>query len=99
MASKFLNIPAGKIVMQDWKKIETIEDINNDKKSYSKSLPALVSYMPDEKKYIILDGHHRIIEMFMEGIKIFCCEISEYVPKTYQVNYPIVLLKNLTTNN
>lgn len=77
------------------KAYETKEDIKKGELSYSKYLPILVSYFPDERKYLILDGHHRAIELLKEGNNTFNCLIAEHQPKTYTINYPTITLKSL----
>jgi len=97
MAEKYLNITPGRLVAQIWKAEETRQDIKDGKLSYSKNLPLLVSYIPDQRKYLILDGHHRAIELITDGAKELCCLISEHQPKTYSIHNQTITLKKLLT--
>jgi hypothetical protein len=93
MATKWLNITPGRLIMMDWKAKETAKDIKEGRKSFSKSEPLLVSYFPDEKKYLIMDGHHRAMELLSEGHKEFTCIVAEHQPKIYNIEYTLVTLK------
>lgn len=90
---KYLNLTAGRLIMMEWKAKETAKDIEENRKSFAKSMPLLVSYFPDEKKYLIMDGHHRAMELMAEGQKEFCCLIAEHQPKIYNIEYPLITLK------
>lgn len=39
----------------------------------SEGKPIVVKYLPEEKKYIVLDGYHRIVKGLLEGKRIFTC--------------------------
>jgi hypothetical protein len=90
---KYLNLVPGKLIMMDWKAKQTKENIDNGNKSFSKNIPLLVSYYPDAKKYLIMDGHHRGMELVMEGSKKLLCVLAEHQPKIYNISYPLVTLK------
>jgi len=96
---KYLNLTAGEIIAMDWKISEVKTNIANGKKSHSKNLPPLVSYFPDERKYLIMDGHHRTIENFSEGVKEIRCLVSEHQPKIFNIGYAYSTIKKaiLTT--
>jgi len=80
------SFPLGKLIAYDWKIKQVAEEIQRGELSYSKNEPALVSYVPELKKYLILDGHHRILEQKHEGKKRILARISFYVPKTYNLS-------------
>lgn len=93
MQDRYLNLTAGRLIMKGWKAEETAQDIKEGKLSYSKNMPILVSYCPEEKKYLIMDGHHRAMELFNAGQSVFCCQISEHQPKTYNIYGNTITLK------
>lgn len=95
---KYLNLTAGRLIMMQWKAEEVKSNIKNNLLSYSKNMPLLVSYFPDERKYIIMDGHHRAMELFAEGNKQFCCLIAEHQPKIYTIDYSFITLKQFMNN-
>ena len=39
----------------------------------SEHMPVIVKYLPEEKKYIVLDGYHRIVKGLLEGKRVFDC--------------------------
>ena len=39
----------------------------------SEHLPIIVKYLVEEKKYIVLDGYHRIVKGLLEGKRLFDC--------------------------
>lgn len=93
MKGKYINLTPGRLIVLEWKANEVKQNIEAGKLSYSKSSPLLVSYFPDEKKYLIMDGHHRAMQLIKEGAKELRCLVSEHQPKTYVINYPILTLK------
>ncbi|MEK6884618.1 MAG: hypothetical protein AABY22_33605, partial [Nanoarchaeota archaeon] len=79
-------IPLKKLVGKNWKLEEVAHEINKGELSYSKDVPAEVSYIPFLKKYLIVDGHHRIAEQKMDGKTSIKGFVSEHVPKTYNID-------------
>lgn len=94
---KIKTIAAGNLIMMEWKAKDTLTNIENNNLSYSKDAPLLVSYHPDQRKYLIRDGHHRAMELFNEGKRHLICLISENEPKIYNINYPTTTLKKFLT--
>ena len=42
----------------------------------SSHLPVVVKYLHEQKKYIVLDGYHRIVKGLLEGKRSFECTIE-----------------------
>lgn len=99
MPGRFLNITAGKLILMTWKGEETANDIKEGKLSYSKNMPLLVSYFPDQRKYLIMDGHHRAMQLMKDGQTEFCCQIAEHQPKIYTIDYPTLTMKQFFKDN
>ena len=74
-----IKIPIQKIYAWIPKLEETLQDIKNNKLSYSKDKPIVVSKFG--RNFFILDGHHRMFEAYSEG-KSFTIDavIDKYVP-------------------
>jgi hypothetical protein len=80
------SFPISKLIAYDWKINEVVDEIKKGELSYSKNEPSLLSYVPHLKKYLILDGHHRILEQKHDGKKNIMARISKYVPKTHNLS-------------
>lgn len=94
---RIIEIPLSKLISFEWKINETVQEIKEGKLSYSKEEPIMVSYIPDLKKYLLMDGHHRVLEKKAEGIKKVKAIINKYQPKTYNLDsfYTYLQLDNL----
>lgn len=90
-----MKISAGNLLVLDFKAKETIQDLANGRLSFSKHIPVLVSYLPDQRKYIIRDGHHRAMEWLYQGLPNIECIVSEYEPRIYNTCAPVVTIKSL----
>ena len=49
---------------------------NNGKGTRSEGEPIIVRYVKEEKKYLVVDGYHRIVKGLLEGKKTFECKID-----------------------
>jgi hypothetical protein len=87
---KISSFPINKLIALDWKIKEVSDEIKRGELSYSKNEPSLVSYVPHLKKYLILDGHHRILEQKHDGKKSILARISKHVPKTYNLSSEVI---------
>lgn len=83
---KEITIPFNKLISYVWKLQETEDEINRGELSHSKYVPVTVSYVPDLKKYLLMDGNHRALELKSEGHKSIQGIINPYVPKTFNLN-------------
>lgn len=54
-------VPASKIFSSKWKIEETIEDIEQGRLSQSSGAP-LVAKFSNRSGYVLVDGHHRVLE-------------------------------------
>ena len=45
----------------------------NGKPTKSGDQPVIVKYLAEEKKYIVLDGYHRVVKGLLEGQRYFMC--------------------------
>jgi hypothetical protein len=50
--------------------------------------------VPHLKKYLILDGHHRVLEQKHEGKKNILARVSEHVPKTYNLSSETIIISD-----
>ena len=48
----------------------------NGKGTKSDNLPLTVRYIKEEKKYLVVDGYHRVVKGLLEGNKSFNCKID-----------------------
>lgn len=61
---------------------ETITDVNEGRTSRNKGVPIRVSRLDTPRgAYMILDGHHRVVEAIREGQRTIPIEIDRFTPR------------------
>lgn len=80
-----MRVSLERLFSRDFKIKSTIEEINNNELSRSNDKPIEVSYNREHNVYVILDGHHRVIEAYLAGKKSIECVRNEHIPYTYDL--------------
>ena len=80
-----MKISLERLYSRDFKIKSTIAELNNNELSMSNDKPISVSYNNEFNVYVVIDGHHRVIEAYLAGKKSIEAERNEYIPSTYDL--------------
>ena len=84
-----LVLPVSRLLGKKWKVEEVIAELKRGELSFSKEVPITVTLVPHLRKYLVVDGHHRIIEKAQEGSLLpdrsINCVIYDYMKKVHDV--------------
>lgn len=80
-----MRISLERLYSRDFKIKSTIEEINNNELSMSNDKPVDVSYNREHNVYVVIDGHHRVIEAYLAGKSSIEGIRNEHVPYTYDL--------------
>lgn len=81
-----MRISIDRLYSREEKIISTIEEINNNELSRSNEDPVYVSYNKEHNVYVLLDGHHRVIEAYLAGKTSIEGIRDKYIPSTYNLD-------------
>ena len=71
------------------------------KETLTPNQPILVRWINEEKKYLVVDGYHRIVKFLIEGKTSFRCKIDWFGKKSWWIppKSERFILKEYLTNN
>lgn len=81
-----MRISLERLFSRESKILETIDEINKNELSMSNDQPVDVSYNPENNVYVLMNGHHRVVEAYLAGKKSIEGLRNEYVPTTYDLD-------------
>lgn len=81
-----MRISIDRLYSREDKIISTIEEINNNELSRSNEDPVDVSYNKEHNVYVLLNGHHRVIEAYLAGKTSIEGVRDKYIPSTYDLD-------------
>jgi hypothetical protein len=71
-----MRIAIGNLISPSSKLEDTLNHLLNGELSHSSGIPPTVTYSPELKKHMIVDGNHRILQMAINGDTHIQCEIN-----------------------
>tara|TARA_R100000734_G_C3251024_1_gene52610 strand:+ start:180 stop:512 length:333 start_codon:yes stop_codon:yes gene_type:complete len=77
-------------------------DHSNGRPTKSEHNPILVRWINEEKKYLVVDGYHRVVKYLIEGKRSFRCKIDWFGKKSWWIppkSERFVLREYLTNND
>ena len=77
-------------------------DHTNGRPTKSQHNPILVRWINEEKKYLVVDGYHRVVKYLIEGKTSFRCKIDWFGKKSWWIppkSERFVLREYLTVND